>query len=78
MILGDLKEGIMYWDRQLMSILVSNTASVGDVNAFEQDLTLWRGLLRSDCTTWDDAAFVNGYITVAGGSSPAAARAAKV
>ena len=78
MILGDLKEGIMYWDRQLMSILVSNTASVGDVNAFEQDLTLWRGLLRSDCTTWDDAAFVNGYITAAGGSSPAAARAAKV
>lgn len=64
MILGDLREGIVFWDRQLMSILVSNTASAGDVNAFEQDLTLWRGLVRNDCTTKDDEAFVNGYITV--------------
>ena len=62
MLLGDLKEGIHFWDRQQMSILVSNVASVGDVNAFEQDLTLWRGLLRNDCTTWDDEAFINGYI----------------
>lgn len=76
MILGDLKEGIMFWDRQLMSILVSQTASVGDVNAFEQDLTIWRGLLRNDCTKWDDGAFVNGYISQA--VSGASARAAKV
>lgn len=65
MILGDLKEGIVYWDRQQFSVKVSDVAVVGDFNAFEQDLTLWRGSLRDDCTTKDDAAFVNGYITTA-------------
>lgn len=68
MILGYLKEGIMFWDRQLMSVLESKTAVAGDFNAFEQDVTLWRGLLRNDCTLWDDAAFINGYITKPGGS----------
>lgn len=66
MILGDLKEGIMFWDRMLLSILVSQTASAGDVNAFEQDLTLWRGLIRNDCTLWDDEAFTYGYVTAEG------------
>lgn len=65
MILGYLKEGVMFWDRQSMSVLESKTAVAGDFNAFEQDVTLWRGLLRNDCTLWDDAAFVNGYITKA-------------
>lgn len=64
MILGDLKEGIVFWDRQLMSILMSNVASAGNFNAFEQNLTLWRGMVRNDCTTKDGEAFVNGYITV--------------
>lgn len=78
MVLGDLKEGIVLWDRQLMSVLSSNVASAGDVNAFEQNLTLWRGLVRNDCTVWDDEAFVNGYITVASGASTASARSTKV
>lgn len=65
MILGDLKEGVIYWDRQQFSVKVSDTAVVGDFNAFEQDLTLWRGSLRDDCTTKDEAAFVNGYIATA-------------
>lgn len=69
MILGYLKEGIMFWDRQSMSVLESKTAVAGDFNAFEQDVTLWRGLLRNDCTLWDDAAFINGYITKPGGSA---------
>lgn len=69
MVLGYLKEGIMFWDRQLMSVLESKTAVAGDFNAFEQDVTLWRGLLRNDCTLWDDAAFINGYITKPGGSA---------
>lgn len=63
MVLGDLKEGVVLWDRQVMSVLASNTAAAGTVNAFEQNLTLWRGLVRNDCTLWDDEAFVNGYIT---------------
>ena len=65
----DLKEGVAYWDRQSFSLLVSNTASVGAFNAFEQDMTLWRGTLRDDCTAWDDGAFINGYVAAAGGAA---------
>ena len=65
MILGDLMEGIAYWDRRQFSIKVSDVATVGELNAFEQDLTIWRGSLRDDCTAWDDEAWVNGYIDTA-------------
>lgn len=73
MILGNLREGVVYWDRQLFSLLVSNVASVGDFNAFEQDMTLWRGILRDDCTLRDDGAFVNGYIAASAAVSGGAA-----
>lgn len=63
MILGDLKEGVVYWDRRAFSVKVSDVAVVGDLNAFEQDLTIWRGSLRDDCTLRDNQAFINGYIT---------------
>ena len=69
MILGDLKEGVVYWDRRQYSVRVSDVAVVGDFNAFEQDMTIWRGSLRDDCTSWDDTAFVNGYITQPAGKS---------
>lgn len=75
MILGDLKEGIMFWDRRLLSIMMSQTASAGNVNAFERDLTLWRGLIRNDCTLWDDEAFTYGYVTA--GEAAAAAISAQ-
>lgn len=65
MILGDLKEGVVYWDRRQFSVKVSDTAVVGEFNAFEQDMTIWRGSLRDDCTTRDEGAFVNGYIAAA-------------
>ena len=68
MILGDLKEGVVYWDRRAFSVKVSETAVVGEFNAFEQDMTIWRGSLRDDCTVRDDGAFVNGYITAASGA----------
>jgi len=61
-IVGDLKEGIVYWDRQLMTITVSNIAQVGDLNAFEEDLTIYRAIEREDVTTRDTQAFVYGYI----------------
>lgn len=63
MILGDLKAGITYFQRKAFSLSVSNTAVVGDFNAFEQDMTVWRALMRDDCKVRDDEAFVNGYIT---------------
>lgn len=66
LIIGDLKEGIIYWDRQQMNIRVSDLVQVGDLNAFEEDLTIYRAIEREDVTTRDTSAFVNGYIAVAG------------
>lgn len=66
MIIGDLKEAVVYWDRQLMTIVVSNIAQVGDLNAFEEDLTIYRAIEREDVTTRDTQAVVNGYIEVVG------------
>ena len=64
MICGDLKEGVKIFDRQKLSILASNVASVTGFNAYEQDMTLFRGILRMDVKAKDKAAFKNGVITV--------------
>lgn len=63
-IIGDLKEGVVFWDRQLMNIKTSDVAAIGTLNAFEEDLTVFRAIEREDVTVKDAAAFVNGYITV--------------
>ena len=65
-IIGDLYEGVVYWDREWMSIAESAIASIGDFNAFEQDLTLYRAIEREDVTLRDTEAFVVGYIVPAG------------
>lgn len=65
-IMGDLKEGIVYWDRQQMNIKTSDVAAIGDLNAFEEDLTLFRAIEREDVTQRDAGAFVNGRISVEG------------
>lgn len=62
MIIGDLKEGIVYWNRKQMNIKISDVAVVGELNAYEEDLTLYRAIEREDVTTRDTNAFVNGYI----------------
>lgn len=66
MILGDLKEGVEWFDRQLLTIKQSDTAVVGSgdnlVNAFEEDLQLFKGSQRDDVTLRDAAAFINGYV----------------
>lgn len=69
MILGDLKEGVVYWERQQFSLKVFDQATIGDFNAAEQDMTIWRGSLRDDCTQRDDEAFVNGYIAAGTGGT---------
>ena len=61
-IVGDLYEGVVYWDREWMSIAESAIAAIGDFNAFEQDLTLYRAIEREDVTLRDTEAFVYGYI----------------
>lgn len=64
-VIGDLKEGIVYWDRRQLTIVMSKTAVAGDFNAFEQDMTLWRGTLRDDCTERDKQAYVYGQVDTA-------------
>ncbi|MBR6315089.1 MAG: phage major capsid protein [Clostridia bacterium] len=67
-IIGDLDEGIAKFDKEGLSVKASDSAVVGSgadqVNAYEEDLTLFRGLFRADYKVRDAAAFVNGYIQV--------------
>ncbi|MSS91365.1 phage major capsid protein [Eisenbergiella tayi] len=57
-LIGDLKEGIKFYDRNLMSIMTSNIAAIGSLNAFEEDLTIFRAIEREDCKIKDSEAFV--------------------
>lgn len=57
-LIGDLKEGIKFYDRNQMSIMTSNIASIGTLNAFEEDLTIFRAIEREDCKLKDSSAFV--------------------
>ena len=64
-IVADLKEFMKEFDRQQLSVVQSTTASVADFNAFEEDMTLFRGIMRADFVVKDEAAIVRGEITVA-------------
>ncbi len=57
-IIGDLKEGIKFFDRNKTTIMTSNIAAIGELNAFEEDLTIFRAIEREDCRTKDSNAFV--------------------
>ena len=65
-IIGALKEAVRGYRRKDLSLMSSNTAVVGEgedaLNAFEEDLTLVRGLMRLDTEMRDEKALVNGYI----------------
>lgn len=65
-IIGDLKEGIAYFDRQRMTLKQSDVAVVGSsdsyLNAFEDDLLLVRAIEREDVKVRDSAAFVRGVL----------------
>lgn len=63
--IGDLKEAIKFYDRKKLSLKASDVATVGDVSAFENNLTFMRAIERIDVVVKDSDAFVNGYITVA-------------
>lgn len=64
-ILGSLKDGIAYWQMKGFAVKQSDVAVVGNLNAYEQDLVLWRGSQWDDCTGWDDEAFVYGEVDTA-------------
>lgn len=67
-IIGDLKEAIKGFDRKQLTLMASQVATVGTgddaLNAFEEDLTLIRGIERLDAEMRDEKAFVNGYIEI--------------
>lgn len=65
LIIGDLKEGIRFFDRNQMTVMTSNIAAIGDLNAFEEDLTIFRAIEREDCQTKDAEAFVYGVLDLA-------------
>ncbi len=62
-IVGDLAEAIYFFDRESISIKSSDTAAVAGANAFEDDMTLFRGLMRLDVEKRDGSALINGYIS---------------
>ena len=68
-IVGDLKEGIKLFDRKVTNIMTSNVAAAGELNAFEEDLTLFRAIEREDVVVRDKDAFVNGYIELTNGAT---------
>lgn len=66
-IMGDLKEYLKQFNRKGLTLTTSSTASVTDFNAFEQDMTLVRAIMRADWEVKDDQAIVRGELTVAAG-----------
>lgn len=54
---GDFKEAITIFDREQLSIMTSNVASVTGFNAFEQDMTLFRAIERLDVVAKDAGAW---------------------
>lgn len=65
-IIGDLKEAIKGYDRKQLTLMASQVATVGTgdnaLNAYEEDLTLIRAIMRLDTEMRDEKAFVNAYI----------------
>lgn len=72
-IIGDLEEGIELFDRRQLSIAASDVAVAGDFNAFEQDMTLYRGIERIDVQQRDSEAYIYGYIDTNASDSDAPA-----
>lgn len=64
-IVGNLFDYVRKYDRQSMSIMASTTASIGSFNAFAQNMTLLRAIVRDDYRVKDADSIVNGYIDTA-------------
>lgn len=64
-ICGDLKEYMVKFDRQQTTLNQSDAASVTGFNAFEEDLTLFRAIMRADYQVKDETAVVLGAIAQA-------------
>ena len=62
--MGDLHAFMKKFDRKQLTLTVSNIAAVEGFNAFEEDMTLFRAIERSDYQVKDAAAIVRGELTV--------------
>ena len=65
-VIGNLFDYVRKYNRQYMTIKASDVASIGNFNAFAQNMTLLRAIVRDDYRVKDADSIVNGYITVAG------------
>lgn len=61
-IVGNLFDYVRKYVRQQMSIKASDVASIGGLNAFAQNMTVLRAILRDDYQVKDADSIVNGYI----------------
>lgn len=64
--IGDLKEAVKFFDRKRLEIKVSDSAVVGDLNAYEEDLTFYRAIEREDVVIKDEKAFEYCTLSVKG------------
>ncbi|MDQ0414228.1 phage major capsid protein [Mesobacillus stamsii] len=60
-IIGDLKEAVVMFDREELSIMASDVA----MDAFETDNTLFRAIEREEVKLRDSEAFIYGQVTIA-------------
>lgn len=65
-IVGNLFDYVRKYNRQHMSLKASDVATIGGFNAFAQNMTVIRAIVRDDYRVKDADSIVNGYITVAG------------
>lgn len=68
---GDFKEAVKIFDRKRTTIKKSDTASIGDLNAFAEDLQLFKPVVRADYVIRDKEAYrrckvTNETLTAAG------------
>lgn len=61
-VIGNLFDYVRKYVRQKMSIKASDVASIGGFNAFAQNMTVLRAILRDDYRVKDADSIVNGYI----------------
>jgi HK97 family phage major capsid protein len=64
-IVGNLFDFARKYDRQSRSVMASTTATIGGFNAFAQNMTLLRAIVRDDYRVKDVDSIVNGYIDTA-------------
>lgn len=65
MIAGDLASYVKQFDRNQLTLMTTNVGAVEGFNAYEEDMTLIRAIMRADWVVLDDKAIVRGEITPA-------------